>query len=345
MNSRTKELINYIKSTTRSDNKASRSIQSAIIEEVSQSAVFDNAVSDILVARADTTPPHVLSIIVQGVIHAARKKYAQDKIDKFNPKDWNVFVKKLSGSPQLLSEFCDYAKKENSHIFVLNRYSSFKLACQIFFANRPIDVLDVGASFNAGFPALEAGIEFENLDRSIVDSLSKRTTEAKLNFKESLSIDVEDRNLSLDKSLEVATTVIGGNGPKLIDTLLKFSEKSKNVFLNTDVGKFLLNNNKKFDAVFASNVLYQLNSTSRSVFFSRVKSLLKEGGILVVNDYLKDLNTVEWVDDWSYGGKVNYRSVIYQNKGTNMVQYDFLSWDSSQCNLAVKSKDFDVTLT
>ena len=341
---KTKELANYIKSTVRTDNPIYKCIQEEIVEQISKSLVFGNTIARILDARSDTTPPHILSIIVQGIIYTAYYKYTKEQIDKFKQEGWRTFVKLVSTTPKLLTKFFDYTAKENSHVFILNRYSAFKLACQMFFKNKPIDVLDVGASINVGFPALERGMVFNNLDRGVIERLSRNVLEVKLNFARSLSVDIKDENTALDSSLKVGSALMSTNELRIIKDLLNSTKNSRNKFIRTDILLFLKNNVQKFDATFASNVLYQLNPLVRSQFFVDINNALKEGGILIVNDYLKETNLIEWVDDWSYGGRVNYRTIIYLKKGGNLTQYNYLSWDSSKCNLAVKSKDFDTIL-
>lgn len=239
---------------------------------------------------------------------------------------------------------------------IYQRYLGNKILLNIIFPNKELlSIADFGCGGNYGLPGLSLGIPFNKFVDNTPEFLATKFKKKKISLGDCLAVDKSDP-IEVSRWREACSFYPQElKGHKSVLKLRKFEKrisKAKNVrFLKGDLLKLHVNHQggtlpyKYFDAVTLNTILYQMNAPERAKVLKSARHCLKEGGVIIVQDFAKkDKNPQKLDFDVNWFGKPGMYGTFIASKSTQWKFEHVLRWGNGRCNSVTAGPDFNFLL-
>ena len=335
-----------VQSKTHPD-KSIRAYYLALQKIAKESQKFNQFLADIINKRTDLTEKHLANLMYRStqyimIYHNGKRDLATMEMD-----DWIKEYSALLDNEALLDTHYIQNTTENTQTTKYQRYAGPKAALKAIYKNRPINIADIGCGLNIGLPGIELDYPYMRIKDNTGDSTINKLVKDSVNVKKGISVDITNPKEKLTWAL--ACSFYPGELGSLeeTETLIEFLwNKTKTDFYQYDAKNInsLWNEKKlpKLDAAIASTFLYQLEDEEREKTLKNIGKILKQNGILIVNDFVEVDGTLSWDVDWFEKGGSSYRTVVLvKTKSGFSRPYEFIIWKNARCRGASAGRDFD----
>jgi SAM-dependent methyltransferase len=327
-----------------------REFYKASINLYKNSKKFQKVHKDALKKRSDITVKHYANLVYRALQYILLFEQNAKNLSDLTQKDWKKYIDSVLNSENYLQIYKDLLEKESTQTTIYQRYIGPKAAIRAVFGDTPVKVADLGCGLNLGLPGLEQGYPFQKVEDNTPETLFSELTSKPINISIGVSIDlvnpVQKKKWALACGFYPGELCNMSETDQLCDTLwnktsVKFFEKSI-----LDVDQFWQDQGfDLFDVAITSTVLYQLPESLQEEAISKIRSILKKGGILIVNDFVNVNGKLTWNVDWFKKDTSSYKTVVLvAEDGGFSKPYDFLDWTSGRCKSVGAGKNFSKVL-
>lgn len=321
------------------------SFYKAMAEMIVEHPDFADLIEDVKKVRPSITTKHLANLLFRAYQYI---KFEENDLlyraYKFSTM-WREELELFLANPKTVEEFKKILIEKSTTTTIYQRYAGpYAIISQIY-AQNPVLVADLGCGGNYGLKGIELHEKFKPINDHSPSKQISKLLNTQINLKGGLAMDKEDPDDPEVTNWRTACSFY----PKELDGLNALSnfenriKKSKKVqFIKVNLLDFNYLPKKLIDVVILSTILYQLHKSEQLKLLQRAKSMLKPGGILIVQDFAtldkNNLHLLNFKEPW-FGKKINYRTFLASAK----TQWNFLElllWDNGRCNEVFPGRDF-----
>ncbi|RJR26320.1 hypothetical protein C4561_05525 [candidate division WWE3 bacterium] len=335
-----------VQSKTHPD-KSIRAYYEALQKIAKESKNFNKFLSNVIKKRLDLNEKHLANLIYRSTQYIMLYHNGKRNLSDMESDDWVKEYTALLSDGALQELHYTQTISENTQTTKYQRYAGPKAALRAIFDSKSINVADLGCGLNIGLPGIELDFPYLKIKDNTGDNKITQLIKDQVFVKQGISVDIYDPKEKLAWAL--ACSFYPGELGSLEETesLIDFLwNKTRTSFYRYDAKNIArLWNEKKLplmDAVITSTFLYQLNDEERKKTFRNIGKILKQNGILIVNDFVEVDGSLSWDVDWFEKGASSYRTVILvKNKKGFSRPYEFIVWKNARCREASAGRDFE----
>lgn len=307
----------------------------------------EDILSQTLSSRADLSVRYLANLFYRVIQYFLIFEEGRVDFATFDEDQWSRELARLFTDPQSLRTLEQLLREKNTQSTIYQRYAGPKAFLSALFGSRPLAILDVGCGMNVGLPGLCLGEDFLGIEDHTPNRYFSRFLEAPLTIERGYGCDLEDPRPNKEWALAC------GFYPGELGNLPAFSRFVDRAWSCPDVvfiqgGLLDLSQIwretriQPVDAVVASTVLYQFSDQDREEALANIRAVLKDGGCLIINDFVRVGEEIEWDVPWfREGGRSNYRTVVLQaTPGGFSRPREFVEWNNGRCRVAYPGRDF-----
>lgn len=307
-----------------------------------------NNISDLLIKiknhRKDTTYKHIVNLLFRS-FQAIKFRQNDFSYKFFSVSEW---IKELNSITSRNPEKKDFEKllmTKSTTTTIYQRYAGLNIIISHLFDAKKVTIADFGCGGNYGLRGLELGESFKKIKDLTPKKIASKLLFKKINLKKGIAIDKEHPDDEEVKLWRMACSFYPqelSNIKNIIDFEQRIKLVKKVEFLQTDLltTKKLLKN--RVDIVFLSTILYQLNLEQQLLLLKKAKKLLKNKGVLIVQDFaaknLSNPTHLDFNESW-FANNFSYRTFFATLK-TNWEFLEALQWNNGRCRIVKPGEDF-----
>ncbi|NTU72652.1 hypothetical protein HGB07_00535 [Candidatus Roizmanbacteria bacterium] len=231
-----------------------------------------------------------------------------------------------------------------------DRYAGIALILKILCPNKELNILDLGCSFHQGGKKMIQVSEGKDIFHTIIKPSLKKIIGNNHNkpllIKQIVGIDKSSSQSKDELEWLLACSHYPGNVHQIRQTRARIEilPNAKTPIINTTfqrLAEYFKEN--EFDIIVFSSVLYQLTKAQRIRTINLVSKLLKDDGIIFIQDTAHKKGDALGFDD-DVGIPFSYRLFI-TGKLTNGSLWELLQFDSNRCAMVKEGKDLSKILS
>lgn len=265
---------------------------------------------------------------------------------------WNKLISDILVDPLLSDELFKLLSEKDTTTTIPNRYISLRAVVHSIFGDKPVSVLDMGCSKPLGLDSAGRNDGIAQVEDHTEDFfITQMNTPVQMT--EAIGTDITDPFSEEATRWREACGCYPGeikNGGLMALKKREAEWQEDGIrFVRKDITKNDLSladfeQTLPFDCVQMATILYQLPPDKQIIAVQNAFSLLKEGGVLIIQDFVELDDTapfgLKFLSDW--GKEEAYKTIIYIKSGDGIMPLDVLHWDSGRCKKVYQGKDFHV---
>ncbi|MBI2040226.1 hypothetical protein HYT18_04070 [Candidatus Microgenomates bacterium] len=311
--------------------------------------VSGEPIADILMRvkkrRSDITYKHLVNLIYRAFQAIKFRDQDLSYRSLLDIGGWHKELKSLCSNIETKKYFEKLLRTKSTTTTIYQRYTGPYAIVAHFWDSTPVFIADLGCGGNYGLRGIEVGIPFHSVEdqtpgKSVSSLLSKR-----INLQQCLAVDKENPDHPKVREWRMACSFYPQE-LNLMDAAFEFESRirksTKVKFRKIDLLSSARLPRASFNAVILSMILYQLNLLQQQILIERAKRLLKQGGIIIVQDYaaknLADPRHLDFNESW-FGKNFSFRTFIL-GKRTGWIFWEVFHWNNGRCQIVRPGEDF-----
>lgn len=295
--------------------------------------------------RLDITYKHLANLIFRAyqAIKLEKEDISYRSFDGI--ANWLKELRSLVSDHKTRLYFEKLLRKKSTTTTIYQRYAGpYAIICHLR-NDKPVSIADLGCGGNYGLRGIELNAKFKPIEDFTPNNLVTKLLRKKINFKAGIAIDKENPDEDSVKKWRLACSFY----PKELDgltTIRSFEDRldlsQDVVFIQADLLTSRKLPKKCADIVILSSILYQLNLTDQLSLIDKTKKLLRQGGIIIVQDFavksLTNPHHLDFNESW-FGRDFSYRTFIVGKK-TGWTFLEAFQWNNGRCKIVRAGEDF-----
>jgi len=325
-----------------------RGFYKALLELIETHPKTKNYLVEALSKRTDVETTHLVNLAYRAMQFVLIYEHEKKDMGEYTYEIWKEVITNLMDNEKTYTIIIEKTLKENTQTNIYQRYAGPKAILSKLYGTKKIDVIDVGCSQNIGLMGLELHYPFMQIKDHTKSKELTKLLNNDLNIKNATGIDIEDPSKKLGWALACRFYPKELKQFDMEEQMIRFfKNQSKNTkFIKESVLKLskLWEKQKfqKVDAVVTSLILYQLPEGLKEKAIEEIGKILKDGGVLIINDFVKVNSHIKWNVPWFENGQSNYKTIVLKKtKDTFSEPLEYILWDSGRCQEAYPGKDFN----
>lgn len=313
----------------------------AIVEMVESGKLIAKILMEVKRKRPDITHKH-LSYLLFRTYQAI--KLAENDLSYKNFDQIMHWKKELNKYCAKSGEFKKLLLTKTNSTTIYQRYAGPAAIIAHLYNGTGVAIADLGCGGNYGLRGIELNEPFKTIQDFTPKKFVSRTLKRKLILKKGLAIDKENPDLAEAIVWRMACSFYPQELTEM-QTIKEFEERiklSKKVnFIEVDLLKRQTLSKHKVDVAILSTILYQQTLSNQLILINKAKNLLKNGGIIIVQDFaVKSANPshLDFSDSW-FGKSYSYGTFI-AGKKTGWKFWEILRWNNGRCRMVKPGEDF-----
>ena len=290
---------------------------------------------------------HLANLIYRATQYVLIYKYNKKDMSTYTQDTWEEVIKDILDTEDIYNILLEKTLKENTQTNIYQRYLGPRAVLAKKFKKKQINIVDLGCSQNFGLTGIELNYPFLKIKDNTKNNELTKLEDQNLNIKSAIGIDIENPK---DKSDWAMACRFYPKELQLFDSenqMIRYFKKQAKItkFIQCSVlemgSMWKKEKLPKADAVIASLVLYQLPAELKEQAIGEIHKILKSGGVLIINDFVKTNSHIKWNVPWFENGQSNYKTIVLEKKKVGFLEpLEYIIWDSGRCLEACPGKDF-----
>lgn len=321
------------------------SLYTTVVDMTSRNSAMADILKNVKRRRPDITSTHFVNLLPRTLQLMRLKGGDLLAVTTFTtPQQWETELSRVLTDESTRQMWENLLVTKSTTTTVYQRSAGPKALITHLYDGEAVSVADLGCGGNYALRGMELGEPFKQIADETPNQAITRLLSQPVNLSKGLAIDKEPPD-----DIAVRDWRLACRYPKElheISNIIAFEDRlrgsSRVQFLQADLVSYQWLPKRVVNAAILSTILYQLKPDEQMKLLSQAKRLLKQNGILIVQDFAakdpKSPTTLRFDESWS-GQQFGYRTFLACNE-TDWVFQEALQWMGGRCNAVKAGEDF-----
>lgn len=327
------------------------SLYAAVLGITGRNSIMTTTLENVKGRRPDVTNTHLVNLIPRALQLMKLKENNLSLIPTLTtPEQWETELSQVLTDQSSRKMLEDLLVTKSTTTTVYQRFAGPKALITHLYDGMAVSVADLGCGGNYALRGMELREPFKEIVDETPCQVITQLLSQPVNLEKGLAIDKENPD-----DAEVRNWRLACRYPRELneipgivafeDRLRRESQKVQ--FLQADLVSFTWLPEGVVDVALLSTILYQLKPDEQVTLLKQARSLLKPGGILIVQDFAakdpESSTTLRFDESWS-GSQFGYRTLL-ACKETDWTFREALQWMGGRCTTTKAGEDFNEIFT